>query len=115
MDHYTEKRPWGSFTVLCVGPDYKVKQEMVSPGQRLSYQFHHHRQEHWMVVEGVATITLEGKELVLEVGQTIDIPLKAKHRMANTGTIPMAIIEIQRGSYVGEDDIVRLEDDFGRS
>lgn len=68
-----------------------------------------------MVVEGVATITLEGKEHILEVGQTIDIPLKAKHRMANNSAIPMTIIEIQRGSYVGEDDIVRLEDDFERS
>lgn len=68
-----------------------------------------------MVVEGVATVTLEGKDVVLEIGQTIDIPLGAKHRMANTGTTPMTIIEIQRGSYVGEDDIVRLEDDFGRS
>lgn len=68
-----------------------------------------------MVVEGVATVTLEGKDYVLEVGQTIDIPLKAKHRMANTGTISMTIIEIQQGSCVSEDDIVRIEDDFGRS
>lgn len=115
MDQHTEARPWGSFTVLCEGPGYKVKKVSVSPRQRLSYQFHHHRQEHWLVVEGVATITLEGEVHVLEVGQTIDIPLGAKHRIANTGAIPMTIIEIQRGDYVGEDDIVRIEDDFGRS
>lgn len=115
MNPTTEERPWGSFTVLCEGPGYKVKKVSVSPNQRLSYQFHHHRQEHWMVVEGVATVTLEGKVYVLEVGQTIDIPLEAKHRMANQGNGPLTIIEIQRGAYVGEDDIVRIEDDFGRS
>lgn len=115
MAPFTEIRPWGNFTVLCEGPGYKVKQVSVSPGQRLSYQFHNHRQEHWMVVEGVAVVTIEGKEHVLEVGQTIHVPVGAKHRMANTGTTPMTLIEIQRGAYTGEDDIVRLEDDFGRS
>lgn len=115
MDPLTEKRPWGYYTVLCEGPGYKVKRVSVNPGQRLSYQFHNHRQEHWMVVEGVAVVTIEGKEHVLEVGQTINVPVGAKHRMANTSTTPMTLIEIQRGAYTGEDDIVRLEDDFGRS
>ncbi len=115
MGPTTEKRPWGSYTVLCEGPGYKVKKVSVSPGQRLSYQFHSRRQEHWMLVEGVATITLEGKEYRLEVGQTFNVPMGARHSLANASTIPMSIIEVQRGDYTGEDDIVRLDDDFGRS
>lgn len=111
---YSEERPWGIFTVLTEGPEFKVKQITVNPGQRLSYQYHHHRQEHWIVVAGDAIITLENQEHRLATGQSIDIPLSAKHRMANTGTTPLIIIEIQRGSYLGEDDIVRIDDDFGR-
>lgn len=115
MSQYTEKRPWGSYTVLDEGATYKVKQITVLPDKRLSYQYHHHRQEHWHIVAGVATVTLEGVDHILKPGQSIDIPLGAKHRMANAGTEPMTLIEVQRGTYFGEDDIVRLEDDFGRS
>ncbi|PIR20902.1 MAG: mannose-6-phosphate isomerase [Deltaproteobacteria bacterium CG11_big_fil_rev_8_21_14_0_20_47_16] len=114
MAIYTENRPWGQFAVLDEGQGYKVKRVTVMPGKRLSYQYHNYRHEHWIVVEGTVTITLDGKELTLQAGDYINIPIKAHHRMGNNTAIPMSLIEIQRGSRVDEDDIVRLEDDFGR-
>ena len=110
-----DQRPWGSFTVLDEGPGYKVKRIEVLPGKRLSYQKHSHRQEHWMVVAGEAKVTLDGAEHMVPLGRTIDIPRGAAHRMENAGPAGLVIIEIQRGDYLGEDDIVRLQDDFGRS
>ncbi|HLC27744.1 MAG TPA: phosphomannose isomerase type II C-terminal cupin domain [bacterium] len=109
-----DQRPWGSFTVLDEGNGYKVKRIEVLSGKRLSYQKHSRRSEHWTVVQGVGKVTLEGREITLEVGDTADIPLGAAHRMENPGKETLIFIEIQRGSYLGEDDITRLQDDFGR-
>ena|SRR3972149_5998490 len=109
-----DRRPWGSFTVLDEGNGYKVKRIEVLSGKRLSYQKHSRRSEHWTVVQGVGKVTLEGREITLEVGDTADIPLGAAHRMENPGKETLIFIEIQRGSYLGEDDITRLQDDFGR-
>jgi mannose-6-phosphate isomerase len=99
----TEDRPWGSYTVLEERGSYKVKRIEISPGKRLSYQRHEKRSEHWVVVEGEAVVTLEGKEIRM-----------AAHRVLNPGNGCLTMIEVQRGDYLGEDDIIRLEDDFGR-
>ena len=109
-----DQRPWGTFTVLDEGPTYKVKRIEVIPGKRLSYQKHKQRSEHWMAVSGVARVTLDGRDLQLSEGGTIDIPAGVAHRIENIGDKPLVFIEIQRGTYFGEDDIVRLQDDFGR-
>ena len=109
-----DSRPWGTFTVLDEAPTYKVKRIEVIPGKRLSYQKHKHRSEHWMAVSGVARVTLDGRDLQLAEGGTIDIPAGVAHRIENIGDSPLVFIEIQRGTYFGEDDIVRLQDDFGR-
>jgi mannose-6-phosphate isomerase-like protein (cupin superfamily) len=94
---------------------YKLKRIEVLPGKRLSYQKHEKRAEHWMVVQGRAVVTLEGREIPLGAGQAVDIPQRAAHRIFNPGRDLLVFIEIQTGEYFGEDDIVRLEDDFGRS
>lgn len=107
--------PWGRWEVLLEEPDYKVKRVTVLPGKRLSYQKHSNRNEHWSVVSGKALVTIDGKDALLEAGQAIDIPREAAHRVSNQGQSPLVFIEIQRGSYLGEDDIIRLEDDYGRS
>jgi mannose-6-phosphate isomerase len=108
------ERPWGSWQVIDVEDGYKVKRIEVHPGCRLSYQTHEHRSEHWVVVRGRATCLIDGVEIVAEPGHSVDVPLGAKHRLANDGTETLVIIEVQRGVYTGEDDIVRLEDDYGR-
>ncbi|NIO04724.1 MAG: cupin domain-containing protein [Proteobacteria bacterium] len=108
-------KPWGSYTVLEDQDTYKVKRIEVFPGQRLSYQTHRKRAEHWMIVRGRARVTIDEKEVNLSEGQAIDIPRGAAHRIANPGTDLLTFIEIQRGDYFGEDDIVRLEDDYGRT
>jgi mannose-6-phosphate isomerase-like protein (cupin superfamily) len=106
--------PWGKWEVLLDEPNYKVKRITVLPGKRLSYQKHFKRNEHWVVVEGKAVVTLDGKEIDLVKGETVDIPQEAAHRIANTGNKQLTFIEIQLGEYFGEDDIIRLEDDYGR-
>lgn len=111
---YSE-RPWGNYTVLDDdAPDHKVKRLVVRPGKRLSYQRHSRRAEHWFIVAGTAEVTLDGKLIRLQAGDSIDIPLEGAHRIANAGKDDVVLIEVQHGSYFGEDDIVRLEDDFGR-
>jgi len=110
----TERRPWGSYTILEEKESYKVKRIEILPGRRLSYQRHEKRSEHWVVVEGEAVVTLDGKEVRLSPGGSIDIPRMAAHRILNPGKGPLVFIEVQRGDYFGEDDILRLEDDFGR-
>lgn len=110
-----DRRPWGSYTVLEEGRNFKVKRIEVLPGKRLSYQKHSQRAEHWFVVEGTAKVTLDDRDLLIAAGQAIDIPVGSAHRVENPGTEDLIFIEVQRGSYLGEDDIVRLEDDFGRT
>ena len=109
-----DRRPWGSFTVLDEGRGYKVKRIEVLAGKRLSYQRHARRAEHWMVVAGAARVTLDGGDIVVGCGETVDIPVGTAHRIENPGADTLVFIEIQRGVYLGEDDITRLEDDFGR-
>jgi mannose-6-phosphate isomerase len=109
-----EERPWGNFTVLDEGENYKVKRIEVFSGKRLSYQKHSSRSEHWMIVAGTAKVTLDGHETIVATGGTIDIPVGAAHRIENVDAGVLVFIEIQRGSYLGEDDIERLQDDFGR-
>ena len=114
MSIYTENRPWGSFTVLDEGEGFKVKRISVNPGHKLSLQYHHHRSEHWTVVQGVATVTVGEDIKQLKVNEPIYIPLKEKHALANDGEELMQLIEVQVGDYLGEDVIVRLEDRYGR-
>ena|SRR5215475_14166082 len=109
-----EERPWGNFTVLDEGETYKVKRIEVLAGKRLSYQKHSSRSEHWMIVAGRAKVTLDGRETIIATGGTVDIPIGAAHRIENVDDRTLVFIEIQRGSYLGEDDIQRLQDDFGR-
>lgn len=110
-----DERPWGSFTVLDEGANYKVKRIEVLPGKRLSYQKHAQRAEHWFVTQGVAKVTLDGEEIFLSPGEYVDIAIGAAHRVENPGGENVIFIEVQRGEYLGEDDIVRLQDDFGRT
>ena len=111
----TEQRPWGSFTVLDDLRNYKVKRIEVLPGKRLSYQRHQKRAEHWFVVQGTAKVTLNGSDFLVKTGEAIDIAMGMAHRVENPNTAdPLIFIETQTGSYFGEDDIERLEDDFGR-
>ncbi|MFN8615250.1 MAG: phosphomannose isomerase type II C-terminal cupin domain, partial [Vampirovibrionales bacterium] len=107
-------RPWGCFWVLVDAPTHKVKQLQVSPGHRLSLQRHQHRQEHWVVAAGVATITVDERTWEAHPGEVAFIPQGAVHRLANTGNQPVLLIELQLGTYFGEDDIERLEDDYQR-
>ena len=110
----TTHRPWGSYTVLATAADHQVKSITVDGGRRLSYQTHQHRSEHWHVVAGSGLVTLDGADIAVAPGSTVDVPVGAPHRIANTGDVPLVFIEVQRGDYFGEDDIVRLDDDFGR-
>jgi mannose-1-phosphate guanylyltransferase/mannose-6-phosphate isomerase len=107
-------RPWGSYDSLESGPRFQVKLLKVKPGATLSLQMHHHRAEHWVVVAGTARITRGEEEFLLEENQSTYIPVGVKHRIENPGIIPLEIIEVQSGSYLGEDDIVRFEDRYGR-
>ncbi len=109
-----DERPWGSFTVLDEGEGFKVKRLEVLAGKRLSYQKHRRRAEHWFIVSGTAKITLDDAEITKHAGESIDIAVGAAHRVENPGTELLVFIEVQRGDYLGEDDIIRLEDDFGR-
>jgi mannose-1-phosphate guanylyltransferase/mannose-6-phosphate isomerase len=114
LEHLTVFRPWGSYTVLEEGPGYKVKRVTVNPGGRLSLQLHHKRSEHWVVIAGTARVTCGDQVLQLQVGQSTAIPVETAHRLENPGTDTLHIIEVQNGPYLGEDDIVRLQDDYGR-
>lgn len=110
-----DKRPWGSFEVLDEGENYKVKRIEVLPGKRLSYQRHSRRSEHWFVVCGIAKVTLNGREILVNAGEAVDIAVETAHRVENPEPETLLVfIETQTGDYFGEDDIVRLEDDFGR-
>ena len=109
-----DRRPWGTFTVLDEGDNFKVKRIEVLPGKRLSYQKHAQRAEHWFVVQGTARVTLDDRDMTVSSGEAIDIAVGSAHRVENPGDELLIFVEVQRGSYLGEDDIVRLQDDFGR-
>lgn len=113
--HSKVHRPWGAFEPIGHGERYQVKRITVNPGATLSLQMHHHRAEHWVVVSGTAVVTRGDEEIMLSENESTYIPLGVKHRLMNPGTIPLEIIEIQSGSYLGEDDIVRLDDVYNRS
>ncbi len=110
----SEDRPWGSWHVIDVEDGFKIKRIHVNPGSRLSLQTHEHRSEHWVVISGVATATVDQTTTHVHHGESIDVPLGAQHRLANEGDEELVIVEVQLGGYTGEDDITRLQDDYGR-
>jgi mannose-1-phosphate guanylyltransferase/mannose-6-phosphate isomerase len=114
VQHLTVERPWGRYTVMDSGPGYQVKQIEVDPGKRLSLQLHHHRAEHWVVVQGTALVTIGQETKLVASNESVFVPLETPHRLENPGGEPVRIIEVQTGSYLGEDDIVRIDDDFWR-
>lgn len=114
-DAVEEHRPWGYYRVLADEADHKVKRIVVRPGHRLSLQRHRQREEHWYVLAGEAIVTVEDREIVVHDGEAIDIPRGARHRVRNSGSSDLVLIEVQRGAYFGEDDIERFEDDYGRA
>ena len=112
----TETRPWGAYTILDEADGFKVKRIEVLPGKRLSYQKHEKRAEHWFVVQGKAKVTLNGEEILVDAGNAVDIGIGDAHRVENPDlSLPLVFIETQTGTYFGEDDIERLDDDFGRA
>ncbi|HEU5306121.1 MAG TPA: phosphomannose isomerase type II C-terminal cupin domain [Acidimicrobiia bacterium] len=111
----SDARPWGGYEVLADEPTHKVKRLTVEPGQRLSLQRHAHRAEHWFVVGGEGVVTLDGEEHAVAAGSAIDVARGVAHRIASTGSEPLVFVEVQHGSSFAEDDIERLDDDYGRS
>lgn len=114
MESQTTHRPWGLFTNLHEEGGFKVKKIVVNPSSRLSLQSHKHRKEHWVIVEGEALVTVGEQKLNLGSGQYVFIPLGSTHRLENTGAAPLVLVEVQLGEYLGEDDIIRYEDDYQR-
>lgn len=112
--HETETRPWGSFTTLEEGTGYKIKRIEVHPGHRLSLQMHHHRSEHWIVVSGTAKVTCGEDIKILGANESTYVPQCTSHRLENPGVIKLILIEVQNGEYLGEDDIIRFQDDYAR-
>jgi len=115
MELEYDERPWGNYQVLDEGNGFKVKRITVHPGKRLSLQKHAQREEHWVVVTGRGRVTRDDERLEVGPREAVDIPVGAVHRVENIGEEPFVFVEIQHGAYLGEDDIVRLEDDFGRT
>jgi mannose-1-phosphate guanylyltransferase len=113
--HRTVHRPWGTYTTLENGDRFKIKRIVVKPKASLSLQLHHHRSEHWIVVSGMATVVNGDKEFMLNTNESTFIRAGHQHRLSNPGVIDLVLIEVQSGDYVGEDDIVRLEDIYGRA
>jgi mannose-6-phosphate isomerase-like protein (cupin superfamily) len=114
LDDRENYRPWGHYENLLERVDHKIKEIFVKPGERLSLQKHRHRAEHWIVVSGVARVTVGKQETLLKPGQSVEILKGAVHRIMNPGDIPLVFVEVQTGDYFGEDDIIRLENDYGR-
>ena len=112
--HMTTHRPWGTYTILDESEGYKVKRIVVKPGKRLSLQKHRQRSEHWVVVSGTANVRRGDDEYTVHANESTYIPMGEVHRLENIGTVPLVMIEAQVGAYVGEDDIIRLEDDYQR-
>jgi mannose-1-phosphate guanylyltransferase/mannose-6-phosphate isomerase len=115
LEHLTTYRPWGSYTVLEEGERYKIKRIVVNSGERLSLQMHYHRSEHWVVVRGAAKVTIGDKDVHIHENESAYVPKSTLHRLENPGKVPLEIIEVQNGEYVGEDDIVRVDDVYGRT
>ena len=113
-ENITMHRPWGTYTILAEGEGFKVKKIIVNPGQKLSLQMHYHRSEHWTVIVGTGKLTLDDKEIIFRENESTYIPSGVRHRLENPGQIPLAIIEVQNGKYLEEDDIVRFDDVYGR-
>jgi mannose-1-phosphate guanylyltransferase / mannose-6-phosphate isomerase len=113
--HRTVARPWGTYTVLQEGPRFKIKRIEVKCGHSLSLQMHHHRSEHWIVVSGTAKVTCNDKETLVAANESTYIPIGTRHRLENPGVVPLVMIEVQCGDYLGEDDIVRFDDKYGRA
>lgn len=111
----SQQRPWGRYTVRGGGDGYEVKEIVVQPGKRLSYQRHGRRFEHWLVVGGSGQVVLDGRERDVAASDVIDVPIGLLHRVGSTGTEPLVFVEVQTGDYLGEGDIERTDDDFGRS
>jgi len=110
----THSRPWGSYSTLEQGHGYKIKRIEVKPGHRLSLQMHHHRSEHWIVVSGTARVICGDKQEILSANQSTYVPQCTSHRLENPGVINLVLIEVQNGEYLGEDDIIRFQDDYTR-
>lgn len=111
----SDSRPWGTYTILEEGRGYKIKRIEVKPGHRLSLQMHHHRSEHWIVVSGTAKVTCGEMVKILSSNQSTYVPQCTSHRLENPGVINLVLIEVQNGEYLGEDDIIRFQDDYARS
>ena len=114
INHQTIYRPWGSYTSIAKGDNWQVKTIEVRPGGKLSLQLHNHRSEHWVILKGIANVQIDDKQETLEANQSVYIPLGSKHRLSNPGNTLLLLIEVQSGTYLGEDDIVRFEDIYGR-
>ena len=114
MTHTTVYRPWGYYECIGEGDRYQIKRIMVKPGAALSLQMHHHRAEHWVVVQGTAKVTCDDRVSLISENQSTYIPIGSKHRLENPGKVPLYLVEVQSGCYLGEDDIVRLDDPYGR-
>jgi mannose-1-phosphate guanylyltransferase/mannose-6-phosphate isomerase len=114
-EHLTTYRPWGSYTILEEGERYKIKRIVVHPEARLSLQKHYHRSEHWVVIRGAAKVTIGDNEIIIHENESVYVPKSTLHRLENPGKVPLEIIEVQNGEYVGEDDIVRVDDMYGRN
>lgn len=112
--HRTVARPWGTYTVLQEGPRFKIKRIEVRPKQTLSLQMHHHRSEHWVVVSGTARVSCDDRSFLVAANESTYIPIGSRHRLENPGVVDLVMIEVQCGDYLGEDDIVRFEDTYGR-
>ena len=114
-EHLRVHRPWGAYQSIDRGERHQVKRITVKAGDRLSLQKHHHRSEHWIVVRGTARVTVDDVVKIVHENESIYIPIGAVHRLENPGKIPLELIEVQTGSYLGDDDIVRIEDDYRRN
>ncbi|MCX7642182.1 MAG: mannose-1-phosphate guanylyltransferase/mannose-6-phosphate isomerase, partial [Elusimicrobiales bacterium] len=114
IEHTTVYRPWGSYTVLEEGERYKIKRILVKPNHKLSVQMHYHRSEHWVVIKGTAKVIMSDKEYIVHENESIYVPKSTKHRLENPGKVDLELIEVQNGEYVGEDDIIRFDDVYGR-
>ncbi|PKM98996.1 MAG: mannose-1-phosphate guanylyltransferase/mannose-6-phosphate isomerase [Elusimicrobia bacterium HGW-Elusimicrobia-3] len=115
VEHMTTYRPWGSYTILEEGSRYKIKRIVVKPGHKLSHQLHYHRSEHWIIVKGTAKVTLDKQTSLVHENESTYVPKSTEHRLENPGKVPLEMIEVQNGEYVGEDDIVRYDDKYGRA